>query len=70
MTWYEKLAGYFKYFCWCCVPPNLREKPPTAKQETRVVAEEGQGKDGDGVSSAIFNLFLFNFILTAAAGCQ
>uniref|UniRef100_A0A7M5WVI9 chitin synthase n=1 Tax=Clytia hemisphaerica TaxID=252671 RepID=A0A7M5WVI9_9CNID len=47
MTWYEKLAGYFKYFCWCCVPPNLREKAPAAQQETRVVTEEGEGNGGE-----------------------
>lgn len=41
-TWYGTVARYFKYFCWCCVPPYLREKPPTrmdADEKTEVVAE-------------------------------
>ena len=45
-NWKEYLTAYFKYFCWCCVPPQLRDN---TEADGPTDDEEGNSdKDTDG----------------------
>ena len=36
-NWFESFAEYFRYFCWCCIPPSKRAKHEEAVEETRQI---------------------------------
>ena len=44
-SWFDIVTKYFKYFCWCCIPPHLREKPPTPDKEEVEVEEDDKDKE-------------------------
>ena len=48
---FETLARHFKYFCWCCIPPNFREKPPAPEEQ--ITVDDDQGADSKGKSGKV-----------------
>ena len=44
-SWFETVARYFKYFCWCCIPPNFREKPPAPEEQVTVNDDQAANED-------------------------